>query len=211
MNSLLSGGLLRRLDDAMTHDENVRTSYPIFLYKIVSGIGYYIYVSRLIVHRESGFMNYFKKPESGKDFAECKIWKRSVKYKGGNVKLYPASSKSASIHTCNDGSIRTKVNTANNSGLVSSSSSKTEVIQPTVKNLFASDTLLTPGDNRHKSIADTITYFLCKDNVSFNTVSGPGFQELLKVLEPRYKIPDQTTFSDTKSLSSMMQREKRLC
>ena len=71
-------------------------------------------------------------------------------------------------------------------------------MQPTVKSLFASNAPLTPGNKRHEAITDTITYFLCKDNVPFNAVSRSGFQKLLNVLEPRYKMPNKTTFSKNK-------------
>jgi hypothetical protein len=41
--------------------------------------------------------------------------------------------------------------------------------QPTIKSAFAKNT-------------DAITQFLCKDNVAFNAVSRPGFQNLINVL-----------------------------
>ena len=144
----------------------------------------------------SSAWNFFKKPERGQDFAECKICTHSIKNKGGNTSnliqhlwrvhpsqygaMTPSGQKSAQ---------------ANDSSPVLSAP---EVIQPTVKSLFASSTPLTSGNNHHESIADAITYFLWKDNVLFNAVSPPGFQKLLKILEPRYKIPDQTTFSKNK-------------
>ena len=37
--------------------------------------------------------------------------------------------------------------------------------------------------------------FLTTDLVPIDTVDDPGFQKMLKVLEPRYALPDQTTFS----------------
>lgn len=144
----------------------------------------------------SSAWNFFKKPERGQDFAECKICTRSVKNKGGNTSNLIQHLRRA--HPSQYGTMTPsgrKSAQANDSGPVSSA---TEVIQPTVKSLFASSTPLTPGNNRHESITDAITYFLCKDNVPFNAVSQPGFQKLLKVLEPRYKIPDQTTFSKNK-------------
>ncbi len=70
--------------------------------------------------------------------------------------------------------------------------------QPTVKSIFVSSTPFPPCGKQHESITDAITYFICKDNIPFNVVSRPGFQKLLKVLEPRYKVPDHTTFSKNK-------------
>lgn len=129
----------------------------------------------------------------------CKICTQSVKNKGGNTTnllqhlrrihpsqyatMTPSGRKSAPSRATSDSS---------------PVSSDTQVTQPTVKSLFASSTPLTPGNKRHESITDAITYFLCKDNVPFNAVSRPGFQKLLNVLEPRYKIPNKTTFSKNK-------------
>lgn len=39
---------------------------------------------------------------------------------------------------------------------------------------------------------------MCKNNVPFNAVSRSGFQHLMNVLEPRYKVPSKTTFSKNK-------------
>ncbi len=75
-----------------------------------------------------------------------------------------------------------------------------ETQQPTVKSLFTSSSPLTPGNKRHEAITDAITYFLCKDNVPFIAVSRPGFQKLLSVLEPRYNVPNKTTFSKNKAV-----------
>ena len=78
----------------------------------------------------------------------------------------------------------------NNSSTVSS-----EMQQPTVKSLFTSSAPLTPGNKHHEAITDAITYFHCKDNIPFNTVSRPGFKKLLTVLEPRHNVPNKTTFA----------------
>ena len=37
--------------------------------------------------------------------------------------------------------------------------------------------------------------FLTTDLVPIDTVNDPGFRKMLKVLEPRYALPDRTTFS----------------
>ena len=72
--------------------------------------------------------------------------------------------------------------------------------QPSITSAFARATPLTPGNERHQTITDAITHFLCKDNIPFNTVNRPGFQHLLNVLEPRYQVPNKTTFSRSKAV-----------
>ena len=70
--------------------------------------------------------------------------------------------------------------------------------QPTIKSAFHKTTPFESSNKRYQAITDAITQFLCKDNVPFNAVSRPGFQNLINVLEPRYKIPSKTTFSNNK-------------
>ena len=66
--------------------------------------------------------------------------------------------------------------------------------QPTIKSAFRKATPLEPSNERYQAITDAITHFICKD-VAFNAVSRPGFQHLMNVLKPRYKVPSTTTFS----------------
>ena len=137
--------------------------------------------------------NFFKKPETAQDFAECKICSRSVKNKGGNT-----SNLIQHLRRAHPSQHETMTPSGRKSAQANDS---TEVTQPTVKSFFAKATLLTPSNKRHESTTDAITCFLYKDNAPFNPVSRPGFQKLLKVLEPRYVIPDQKTFRRTKSRS----------
>ena len=69
--------------------------------------------------------------------------------------------------------------------------------QPTIKSAFRKATPLEPSNERYQAITDAITRFICKD-VAFNAVSRPGFQHLMNVLKPRYKVPSTTTFSKNK-------------
>lgn len=70
--------------------------------------------------------------------------------------------------------------------------------QPTIRSAFYKTIPFESSNQRYQTITDAITQFLCKDNVAFNAVSRPGFQKLINVLEPRYKIPSKTTFSKNK-------------
>ena len=121
---------------------------------------------------------------------------RSVKNKGGNTsnliqhlrRIHPTQYATMTPPGRKPGASQT----TNDSSTVSSET------QPTVKRLFANNVPLTSGNKRHEAITDAITYFLCKDNAPINAVSRPGFQKLLNVLEPRYKVMNKTTFSKNK-------------
>ena len=54
------------------------------------------------------------------------------------------------------------------------------------------------SSSRAKEITEAIAYFICKDLQPYSVVQGEGFKHLMKVLEPRYKIPDRTTFAEAK-------------
>ena len=78
---------------------------------------------------------------------------------------------------------------------MASSNAVTYETQPTVKSFLANSAPLTPENKPHETITNAITYFLCTDNVPLNTVNKPGFEKLLHVLEPCYKMPNETRFS----------------
>ena len=104
---------------------------------------------------------------------------RSVKNKGGNTsnliqhlrRIHPTQYATMTPPGRKPGASQT----TNDSSTVSSET------QPTVKRLFANNVPLTSGNKRH-----------------INAVSRPGFQKLLNVLEPRYKVMNKTTFSKNK-------------
>ena len=67
--------------------------------------------------------------------------------------------------------------------------------QPTIAAALEKHTPLQSSSKRAKYITDAITYFLAKDSIPFNAVERPGFKHLLHVLEPRYLIPANSSFS----------------
>ena len=149
---------------------------------------------------QSPVWNFFKKPEKAEDAAVCKIWARHVKNKGSNTsnliqhlrRIHPTQYATMPPPGRKAGASVVSVPSTASSNAVASET------QPTVKSFFANSAPLTPGNKRHEAITNAITYFLCKDNVPFNTVNKPGFEKLLHVLEPRYKMPNKTTFSKNK-------------
>ncbi|XP_039967783.1 zinc finger BED domain-containing protein 4-like [Bactrocera tryoni] len=50
------------------------------------------------------------------------------------------------------------------------------------------------GDKTIK-INNALVYMVCKDNQPFTIVENEGFRNLLKVIEPRYKLPHKTTLT----------------
>ncbi|KAJ8889389.1 hypothetical protein PR048_008888 [Dryococelus australis] len=49
----------------------------------------------------------------------------------------------------------------------------------------------------HIQITELIGKMICCDMLPFRIIESEGFNDLISFLEPRYKIPDQTTFSRT--------------
>ncbi len=67
--------------------------------------------------------------------------------------------------------------------------------QKTISDAFASVTPYAKGSKRHKEITDAITFHLAKDMVPINTVTNPGFANMIRSLDKRYVIPSRTYFS----------------
>lgn len=65
----------------------------------------------------------------------------------------------------------------------------------TITASFASVTLYEKNSRRHQKITTAITHYIAKDMVSVNTVTKDGFQNLLRTLDRRYKIPSRTYFN----------------
>lgn len=51
-----------------------------------------------------------------------------------------------------------------------------------------------PASMRHKDITDAITRFIVKDLQPVHIVTKPGFQELIRVVDRRYKMPSVNHF-----------------
>ena len=145
---------------------------------------------------KSAVWNFFKAKDGG--CAICQVCATTIKNKGGNTSnllrhlqnKHPVQYSTINPRKRKAGySVTSEKNVEKN---VSSSA------QPSISSAFAKATPLMSGSQRHQAITDAITHFLCKDNIPFNTVDRPGFRHLLNVLEPRYEIPNKTTFSKSK-------------
>ena len=56
-------------------------------------------------------------------------------------------------------------------------------------------TPLSQSSLRWKALTSAVCYFVAKDQHPVVTVNDPGFIHMPKIFEPRYIIPDRTTFS----------------
>lgn len=84
------------------------------------------------------------------------------------------------------------------SGPSTSSSSTIPIYQPAfhkIKDMFQKQQPLSPSSSRAIHITDLIGKMICSDLLPFKTVENEGFRNLISYLEPRYRIPDRTTFS----------------
>ena len=68
---------------------------------------------------------------------------------------------------------------------------------------------LTHSFTRWKRFTSAVCQFLAKDLVPIDTVNDAGFRSMLKVFDPRYTLPDRTTFS-RHYLPSLYQKQKAL-
>lgn len=66
------------------------------------------------------------------------------------------------------------------------------------------------SNRKHKLITEAIARFIAKDILPIYTVSKPGFINLLKVLDPRYKIPSYSYFKRT-AIPAMYSRVSYAC
>ena len=67
--------------------------------------------------------------------------------------------------------------------------------QPSIEESFGKMMPLAHSSTTWKDLTSAISQFLARDLVPINTVKDPGFWKMLKVFEPRYTLPDWTTFS----------------
>uniref|UniRef100_A0A6P7GZ57 Zinc finger BED domain-containing protein 1-like n=1 Tax=Diabrotica virgifera virgifera TaxID=50390 RepID=A0A6P7GZ57_DIAVI len=75
-------------------------------------------------------------------------------------------------------------------------SSKRPKLQQSIKDSFEEIiSYATKSCEKAKKIDNAILYFICKDSQPFSVVDNEGFQYLLKVTAPHYKIPSRSTIT----------------
>ena len=81
--------------------------------------------------------------------------------------------------------------------------------QPSIEESFGKMMPLVHSSTRWKKLTSAVCQFLARDLVPIDTVNDTGFRNMLKVFEPRYTLPDRTTFS-RHYLPSLYQKQKAI-
>ncbi|XP_060788758.1 E3 SUMO-protein ligase ZBED1-like [Neoarius graeffei] len=69
--------------------------------------------------------------------------------------------------------------------------------QTTVAQAFERGTPYEKSSKRWREVTDAVTYYLAKDMIPFKAVEDEGLKRLLKVVDPRYELPNRKLFSNT--------------
>lgn len=69
--------------------------------------------------------------------------------------------------------------------------------QPTLSEVFQKKETFTTSHPRHIQITKSVVEMMATDLHSYSLVQEKSFKNLLQVLEPRYKLPSRTTFSQS--------------
>lgn len=68
--------------------------------------------------------------------------------------------------------------------------------QPTITKAIKTVQSYSDGGTKNLQITNAIAKFIYKDNVPFSTVEGEGFKNLIKELNPLYKLPTRNTIKN---------------
>lgn len=122
-----------------------------------------------------GFYEVTGKHELDKTHAVCKVCHTKIKYFGNTTNLRNHVSR---FHQ----------------ELASAASKKTaDPAQPRIEETLST---LPPNSERGKRITQAVSAFIAKDLRPYSVVENIGFRHLLKTLEPRYKLPSRSHFTE---------------
>lgn len=122
-----------------------------------------------------GFYQQHGKPDLDKTHAVCKSCHAKIKYAGGNTTNM--RNHVSRFHP----ELQTPV------------SAIVDPAQPKIDQLIST---LPPNSVRGQRITRAVASFIAKDIRPFSVVENPGFRHLLTTLEPRYKLPSRSHFSE---------------
>src|SRR5277367_4812600 len=154
--------------------------------------------------KRSVIWNYFTASAESEN-ALCDTCKTNIKTPTGNTsKMTKHLSLHASVYSKyledakkakeeSSAAKRRKVMGTANTGDVKGSSSTQQSIEESINKLI----LLSNTDPKAQSITKSIAVMMAVDFQPFSLVNDRGFRGVLRAAEPRYKIPDRTTFSRT--------------
>lgn len=123
-----------------------------------------------------------KNGEIDKTSAVCRICKSAIKYLGNTTNL---ASHLLRRHGITEAS----------ASVAAASSANPSASGNVAANLF--EQKLGVNTPRAKAITASIAKCICTDLRPYSVVENAGFREMVKTLEPRYKIPSRQFFSDT--------------
>ena len=158
----------------------------------------------------SAVWDHFKK---GKDDPECQLCGKTVKNKGGNTSNLMSHLRTS--HYMIYSTLQRKKQQTSSSlrnSVSSTTGDECSTRKPSQPNIFEAMEKQSPlqsSNKRAKEITDAIIHFLAKDSVPFNAVERPGFKNLLRVLEPCYKVPAKLTFSRQRGQTLRRYENKR--
>ncbi|XP_044151342.1 E3 SUMO-protein ligase ZBED1-like [Bufo gargarizans] len=126
-----------------------------------------------------GFYEKSRKHELDKSYAVCKICHTKIKYLGNTTNL------------------RNHVSRFHPEMLKPTTTTTTKEMNPDQPRIDAMlQSTLPPNSEKVKRITKAVAAFIAKDLRPYSVVENSGFRYLLKTIEPRYKIPSRSHFTE---------------
>lgn len=123
-----------------------------------------------------GFYEITGKHELDKTHAVCKICHTKIKYFGNTTNL------------------RNHVSRFHSEKLTPTTAKET--LDPAQPRIDEKLSILPPNAEKAKRITQSVAAFIAADLRPYSVVENPGFRHLLKTLEPRYKLPSRSHFTE---------------
>lgn len=136
---------------------------------------------------------YKKDGKLDKSNAICKLCNAAIKYSGSTTNLITHVKRQHSLTIETDACSVSKVPRPGGS----------TPGEPNISTLFGGQ--LASNSTRAKAITDAISYFICKGLQPYSVTENEGFQYMLRVLEPRFKIPCRKIFTE-KEIPALYER-----
>lgn len=161
-----------------------------------------------MAHKSSFVWKYFKLPHKDSAKATCLFCGASISRGGTNSRGFTTTNLSRHLRSfhhngisqCETSSCPASPSTSRSSspeGISESTTCTPTVIakQETITSMFQKKSKLEMSHPRYIKITKLIAEMMCLDIQPFSIVEDRGFTNLIAYLEPRYKLPNRTTFS----------------
>ena len=140
-------------------------------------------VLRANIWAHFGFYEHTGKRELDKTHAVCKACHTKIKYLGNTTNLRNHVSR---FHS----ELVTPVATS------SATTAKERLLDPDQPRIDAILSTYPPNSEKGKKLTKAVAAFIAKDLRPYSVVDNAGFRYLVKTLEPRYKIPSRSHFTE---------------